>query len=182
MLHAFKVQAIGTNRKAASASLLLRLGWASGFAIGAYLARPRVATMDAYAMRFSPMMVLHSIWVRDARLIAATQHAWPGFSRRALWAMATSSWAAQFTGIARQMGDEARGVREATALFDPVPGLRRAAPALCRVRSGGNSRVCRRRSACCPIIPRAQGLQRNREWGAALPASTPVLPGTTGAE
>ena len=47
LLRAFKEQGIAPNRKAASASLLLRLGWAGGFAIGAYLACRRVPALSA---------------------------------------------------------------------------------------------------------------------------------------
>ena len=97
---------------------------------------------------------------------------------RALWAMATSSWAEQFAGVARQWGDEARGVREAEAIFAATPELRRAAPALYEIRVGESVRTCHRRSACClyfksatryfcascPIIAESERLERNRSW------------------
>jgi hypothetical protein len=220
LLHVFERQGIAPNRKAASGSLLLRLGWAGGFAIGAYLSCRRVPTLRAYAVSFSPETLLQSIWVRDAvfvgadddplaggigsigsvemsklpRLlleslvaftepIVATQHAWSGFSRHALWAMATSSWAEQFTNIARQMGDESWGVREARSLFELAPELKRAAPAMYAVQGGRNTRTCQRRSACClyfksstryfcascPIIPESERLERNRAWVASQP-------------
>jgi len=215
LLQAFKQHGLAPNRKAASASLLLRLGWAGGFAIGAYLVCRRVPTLRDYAVLFSPTMLLQSIWVRDAlfvgvhddplaggpewiesveasdlrrRLleslvvftepIVATQHAWSGFSRHALWAMVTSSWAEQFANIARQIGDEPRGVREARAVFELVPELNRAAPALYDVHGGQVVRTCQRRSACClyfksnaryfcascPIIPESERLERNHAW------------------
>jgi hypothetical protein len=69
LFDAFRRQGIAPNRKAASASLLLRLGWAGGFAIGAYLICRRVPTLHDYAVSFSPTMLLHSIWVRDARFV-----------------------------------------------------------------------------------------------------------------
>ena len=215
LLQAFKRQGIAPNRKAASASLLLRLGWAGGFAIGAYLACRRVPTLRDYAVSFSPTMLLQSIWIRDALFVGvgddplaggpewiesieasdhrmrlleslvvfteplvAAQHAWSGFSRHALWAMVTSSWAEQFANIARQMGDELRGVREAIAIFELVPELNRSAPLLYAVHSGEAVRTCQRRSACClyfksstryfcascPIIPESERLERNRAW------------------
>ena len=238
LLQAFEAQGIGPNRKAASASLLLRLGWAGGFAIAAYLARRRVPTISAYAVCFSEMLLLQSIWVRDVGFVGAhddplagargwiagaevrelprllldslvaftepvvaTQHAWSGLSRHALWAMATSSWAEQFTNVARQMGDEQRGVREATAVLDLVPELRRAAPTLYAVAGGRNARTCQRRSACClyfkgsarhfcascPIIPETERLERNRSWVASQPpprtlVSDPLAPGPTALE
>lgn len=215
LLQAFGRRGIAPNRKAASASLLLRLGWAGGFAIGAYLICGRVPTLRDYAVSFSPTMLLQSIWVRDALFISvhddaltggpewiesvevsdlrgrlieslvlftepivATQHGWSGFSRHALWAMVTSSWAEQFANIARQIGDEPRGVREAKAVFELVPEVNRAAPALYEVQGGRMTRTCQRRSACClyfkssaryfcascPIIPESERLERNRAW------------------
>jgi hypothetical protein len=220
LLHAFKEQGIAPNRKAASASLLLRLGWAGGFAISAYLACRRVPALSAYAVSFSPALLLQSMWVRDVRFvgayddplagatgwtgsvethtlpkllleslvafiepIVATQHAWSGFSRHALWAMATSSWAEQFTSVARQIGDESRGVSEARAFFEMVPELKRAAPVMYTVQGGRNVQTCQRRSACClyfknsarhfcascPIIPEYERLERNRAWVASQP-------------
>jgi hypothetical protein len=226
LLYAFKQQGIAPNRKAASASLLLRLGWACGFAIGAYLICRRVPTLRDYAVSFSPTMLLQSIWVREARFvgvhddplagrpewiesvqasdlrnrlleslvlfaepIVATQHAWSGFSRHALWAMVTSSWAEQFANIARQIGDEPQGVHEARAVFELVPELNRAAPALYDVHGGQMTRTCQRRSACClyfkgsaryfcascPIIPESERLERNRAWVAKQRLSEPPL-------
>jgi hypothetical protein len=226
LLHAFKQQGIAPNRKAASASLLLRLGWAGGFAIGAYLICRRVPTLRDYAVSFSPTMLLQSIWVRDARFvgvhddplagkpdwiesveasdlrrrlleslvlftepIVATQHAWSGFSRHALWAMVTSSWAEQFANIGRQIGDEPWGIHEAKAVFELVPELNRAAPALYDVHGGRATRTCQRRSACClyfksgaryfcpscPIIPEFERLERNRAWVAKQRLSEPRL-------
>jgi hypothetical protein len=224
LLQAFKRQGLAPNRKAASASLLLRLGWAGGFAIGAYLACRRVPTLRDYSVSFSPTMLLQSIWIRDAlfvgvhddplaggsewvesvgasdlrrRLleslvlftepIVASQHTWSGFSRHALWAMVTSSWAEQFANIARQIGDEPRGVREARAVFELVQELNRAAPALYDVYGGQVARTCQRRSACClyfksnaryfcascPIIPESERLERNRAWVAKQQLSEP---------
>jgi hypothetical protein len=230
LLQAFAAQGIGPNRKAASASLLLRLGWAGGFAIASYLACRRVPTRSAYAVCFSPMLLLQSMWVRDVGFVGAyddplaggsgwiagaetselprllldslvaftepvvaTQYAWSGLSRHALWAMATSSWAEQFTNVARQMGDEQRGVREAGAVLDLVPELRRAAPMLYPVAGGRNTRTCQRRSACClffkgdarhfcascPIIPETERLERNRAWVASQPAPGTLVSGAT---
>ncbi len=227
LLQAFKLQGIAPNRKAASASLLLRLGWAGGFAIGSYLACRRAPILRDYAVSFSPTMLLQSIWIRDAHFVGAcddplagrpewiesigandlrrrlleslvafaeplisTQHTWSGFSRHALWAMVTSSWAEQFANIARQIGNEPRGVQEARAIFELVPELSRAAPLLYAVHDGQAVRTCQRRSACClyfksstryfcascPIIPESERLERNRAWVARRPPQEPGLP------
>jgi hypothetical protein len=211
----FKLHGLAPNKKAGSASLMLRFGWAAGFAITAYLACRRVPVLRNYAIRFTPTMLLGSLWVGSAsfigrlddrlagrsdwvgtvapsalrecllqNLIAFTepvvsaQHAWSGFSRGALWAMVTSSWAEQFASVARQMGDESLGVREAQAIFAALPELRSAAPELYEVASGGYKRTCQRRAACClyfkndkryfcascPIITETERLERNRAW------------------
>jgi hypothetical protein len=218
LLQRFKSAGFAFNKRAASASLMLRCGWASGFAIAAYLTRARVPFLRDFALHFSPSALLKGLWVRDAqfvgcpkdplangpewleavgedvlreRLLAsliafnepliAAHHAWSHFSRHALWAMATSSWAAQFASVARQLGDEKRGVHEARTLLALVPEIKRAAPELYEVEGGGNSRTCQKLRACClyfksgkgqfcaccPIIPDAERLERNRSWVAA---------------
>jgi hypothetical protein len=221
VLQRFKSAGFAVNRRAASASLMLRCGWASGFAIAAYLTRARVPFLRDFALYFSPTALLKGLWIRDAQFVGraedplgdgpewmetvgedvlrerllesliaftepiiAAHHAWSRFSRHALWAMATSSWAAQFASVARQLGNEKRGVHEARTLLAMVPEIKRAAPELYEVNSAGNSRTCQKLRACClyfksgkgqfcaccPIIPDAERLERNRSWVAAQPA------------
>jgi hypothetical protein len=113
--------------------------------------------------------------------VIAAQHVWSGFSRHALWAMATSSWASQFASIGRQAGDEAQAVRTACAMFSLDPEITRAAPHLYEVSDRGIRRTFQKMRACClhfknsnrrfcancPIIPEAERLERNRAWLAA---------------
>jgi hypothetical protein len=115
--------------------------------------------------------------LRDAPADAA-QHAWSGFSRHALWAMATSSWASQFASTGRQLGDETAAVRQARAMFKLTPEIARAAPELYEVSHAGRVRTFQKMRACClhfknserrfcancPIIPEAERLARNRAW------------------
>jgi hypothetical protein len=110
--------------------------------------------------------------------VIVAQHGWSGFSRHALWAMATSSWASQFASIGRQLGDEAHGVRTARAMFSLDPKIERAAPHLYEVSIDGISRTFQKMRACClhfknsnrrfcancPIISEAERLDRNRAW------------------
>jgi hypothetical protein len=224
LLERFKASGVASNRRAASASLLLRYGWGAGFAIAAYLARARVPFLRDYAMLFSPMTLLKALWVRDAQFVGraddplaggpewletvapdvlrerllqsliavtepviAAQHAWSGYSRHALWAMVTSSWAAQFANVGRQLGDERRGVREARAIVGFVPEIGRAAPELYEVSSDGLVRTCQKLRGCClyfkssgrrfcancPILPESERLARNRAWVAAQRPQTP---------
>jgi hypothetical protein len=113
--------------------------------------------------------------------VIVAQHVWSGFSRHALWAMATSSWASQFASIGRQLGDEAHAVRTARAMFSLDPEIERAAPYLYEVSVDGIGRTFQKMRACClhfkysnrrfcancPIIPEAERLERNRAWLAA---------------
>jgi hypothetical protein len=61
LMDRFKSQGLAPNRKAASASLLLRFGWAGGFAIGAYLVCGRVPVVRDYVVSFSSTMLLQSL-------------------------------------------------------------------------------------------------------------------------
>jgi hypothetical protein len=113
--------------------------------------------------------------------VIVAQHVWSGFSRHALWAMATSSWASQFASIGRQLGDEAHAVRTARAMFSLDSEIERAAPYLYEVSVDGIGRTFQKMRACClhfknsnrrfcancPIIPEAERLERNRVWLAA---------------
>jgi hypothetical protein len=110
--------------------------------------------------------------------LIASQHAWSGFSRHALWAMATSSWASQFASTGRQLGDEPAAVRQARAMFKLTPEISRAAPELYEVRSASRVRTFQKMRACClhfknsdrrfcancPIIPDSERLERNHDW------------------
>src|SRR5262249_9152317 len=87
--------------------------------------------------------------------------------------MVTSSWAEQFGSVARQLGDESMGIREARAIFGALPELRQPPQNFMR-----SQRTCQRRTACClyfksdtryfcascPIIPETERLERNRAW------------------
>jgi hypothetical protein len=108
--------------------------------------------------------------------LVAKLHDWSNRSRQALWAMAASSWTSQFLTVARALGDEARGAREAGALLMLTPEMARAAPALYELRSGDVSRYCQRWGSCClyfkvterrfcmacPIVPEAERRERQR--------------------
>jgi len=92
--------------------------------------------------------------------------------------MVVSSWGAQFTSIARQLGDADWGIAEARALFVQHPEIARAAPRLYEVSVGQTACTCQRRAACClyfkspgrafcascPVLPEAERLERNRRW------------------
>ena len=212
----FQSHGFAPSRRAAAASLLLRFGWAGGFAISSYLICGRVPNLQDYGLNFAPKTMLRGLWVRRAqfscrpgdRLTAApdwresvddetlrarllesliaftepvveSQHQWSRFSRHALWSMATSSWAAQFSSVARQLGDVERGTREAQALFALADAeIVRSAPELYEVREDQMVCTCQKRAACClyfkspgrnfcascPILTKEDRLARNRSW------------------
>jgi hypothetical protein len=203
LMQRFQSHGFAPNKKAASASLLLRIGWAGGFAIASYMACRRVPYLHDYALHFAPNTLLRAVWVRDAHFdvardapgdalrgrlleslisftepILAGQHAWSGFSRHALWAMVTSSWAGQFAAVARQLGHTEQGAEEARALFALDAEIARAAPDLYDVRADDMVCTCQKRASCClyfkspgrnfcascPILPKTERLARNRSW------------------
>jgi hypothetical protein len=197
----FVAAGFGANRRAVAASLLLRYGWAAGFIIAAWLARGDVVRIRRFALKFSAMTLVEALWVQDARIVAglgeddghaallaslidftepliASQHAWSRFSRHALWAMVTSSWAAQFAAIGRRIGCEEKAVAQARRLMEGDAEIAAAAPLLYAIRAGRQAQTCQRRAACClyfkgprqhfcascPIIPPAERIARNRDW------------------
>lgn len=121
--------------------------------------------------------LLESLLTFAAPVVEA-QHRWSRFSRHALWSMVTSSWGAQFTTIARQLGDAPWGIAEARATFALEPEIARAAPELYEVRVDDAACTCQKRAACClhfkrpgrglcascPILSEAERLGRNRQW------------------
>jgi hypothetical protein len=197
----FVAAGFGTNRRAVAASLLLRYGWAAGFIIAAWLARRDVVHIRRFGLKFSAMTLVEALWVQDAQIVSgldeadghaallaslvdftepliASQHHWSRFSRHALWAMAASSWAAQFATIGRRIGCEDAAVAEAQRLMAGHAEIAAAAPQLYAVRAGRRAQTCQRRAACClyfkgprqhfcascPIIPPAERIARNRDW------------------
>jgi hypothetical protein len=189
----FAAAGFGANRKAVSASLLLRFGWAAGFTIGAWLVRGAVVRIDDYALSFSASTLVEGLWVRDATIVATRSgegetaaraafrdamlafseplverhHHWSGFSRHALWAMITSSWSAQAVAIADRVGRRADALAEMDALFADAGPVSRAAPEVYEVAAGTRSLVCQKRAACCLYF---KGPRRH------FCASCPIIP------
>ena len=62
----FTARGFAPNKKAASASLLLRIGWASGFQIASYLVCPRVPYLSDYALRFGDTGIERTAGERSA--------------------------------------------------------------------------------------------------------------------
>lgn len=144
----------------------------------------RGGTVEAPAPRLRQQL-LDYLWQIFEPVIAA-QHSWSRYSRHALWSMVTSSWGAQFTSVARQLGSPSLGIAEAGALFALHPELARAAPELYEVCVADAACTCQRRAACClyfkrpgqsycascPLLPEAERLDRNHQW---VKAQRPVV-------
>lgn len=168
----FSAAGFGSSRRASSASLLLRYGWAAGFQIATWLEHKLVLHLDRFAIKFSQSTLVEGVWVQSARLdepssetegrilllqsllnftdpIIVSQHHWSRFSRHALWSMAVSSWAAQFAAIGERLGRRDEAIEDARHTFALHPEIERAAPEIYVVRAGSSSRVCQKRSACC---------------------------------
>lgn len=203
LLEALAQGGFGGNRRALSASILLRYGWSSGFLVGAYLLSRRVYEGADLVLRFTPNAVLVEVAVRGAASITDVElgdraaretlardlmhraapiveahHRWSGFSRKALWAMAVSSFAAQFISISEKMAVPEHGLLEADAVLSLMPETDMARPDLYLVRAEGRRGVCQMRRLCClwfkgekrqfcascPIIPDDERLERNQRW------------------
>jgi hypothetical protein len=210
-------QGFGADRRAAAASFMLRFGWSSGYAIGAYMLHQRVPDLDGMALRFherymflngvragchifsalpgdrasahpdcqpvdGPEALATSLFdelYRHAAPVVRALHAWSGFSERALWAMVTSSWSAQFANLGEALGREADALAQAQHLFHTAEAtLRRALPEVYLVESQGRAGICHRRAACClyfkapgahycascPLLPEPDRLVSIRHW------------------
>lgn len=204
LLEALQRDGFGGNRRALSASILLRYGWSSGFLIGLWLATGNVAAGARLALCFSSNSVLTDVAVKDAGRVFSSDvhseaemralllrelsgraapiveahHRWSGFSRKALWSMVTSSWAAQFVLISEKLGDPERGLAEAEAVMRLDPEIEAARPELYMIEAEGKRGVCQMRRLCClwfkgpkrqfcascPIIPDDERLEKNRRW------------------
>jgi hypothetical protein len=215
LLAALERDGFGGNRRALSASILLRYGWSSGFLIGAYLVSHRVYEGADIALRFSQNSVLMEVAVRAAASVRAIElgdisaretlareltaraapiveahHQWSGFSRKALWAMVVSSFAAQFTHVAEKLENPEHGLIEADAVLRLMPETDEARPDLYLVRAEGRRGVCQMRRLCClwfkgpkrqfcascPILTDEERLLRNERWIAdrGLPDLSPT--------
>jgi hypothetical protein len=73
LLQRFKSAGFAFNRRAASASLMLRCGWASGFVIAAYLTRARVPNLRDFALYFSPSALVKGLWIREAQFVGRAE-------------------------------------------------------------------------------------------------------------
>lgn len=99
--------------------------------------------------------------------LIASQHAWSGFSRHALWSMVVSSWAAQVANVGETLGDSMAAIAEARAVFALDSEIAKAVPELYEITDGVSRKVCQNRAACCIYFkgPRRQ-----------FCASCPILP------
>src|SRR5690606_5714404 len=123
-------------------------GWSAGFLIGAWMIRGIVVTGARQCLGFDRSKVLLSgvciqgcddfimpaaspIDASRARLIneltshgravVEAHHHWSGYSRKALWSMVTSSWAAQVSTFAEKLGRPELALSEAAELLSLDP-------------------------------------------------------------
>jgi len=74
----FATRGFAPNRKAAAASLLLRLGWASGFAMAAYIALRRVPVVPSYALFFNGSTMLTAVRADAAVVLGLAEDPFAG--------------------------------------------------------------------------------------------------------
>lgn len=195
-----------SRRHAAAVSFMLRFGWSAGPMIAAHLGLGRSLRYRDYSLRFASSTALEAVCVHGGEAAAdradtalrrrlldelmahsepvvEAQHRWSGVGRQELWAMATSTWGAQFVEIAERLGDAELGRAEAEAMFELLPAIRDAAPRMVSVASGERRGVCQVRGACClnhkgpggqhcmvcPLIPDDARALRSSAWVASRP-------------
>lgn len=163
----------GDRQRLISASLALRLGWAAGFQIGAYLLERRLPHVRSLSLVLErglvSRVVIHDAALEDtaglepaerrvrmaARLHAEAapfvraHHGWSRLSARALFSMLESSWAGLFVTIGEAVGRSEEFAEEARAVLSAHPVLAADAPALYPVEAGGRRKTCQRRTLCC---------------------------------
>ena len=69
LIERFTAKGFAPNKKAASASLLLRIGWVGGFQIASYLVCRRVPYLRDYALHFGAHTGLNGLLVKEARFV-----------------------------------------------------------------------------------------------------------------
>lgn len=166
----------GANRRAVSASVLLRYGWSAGLLIGLYLTagfvlrgarlqlrftQTHAALADVSILEFDDAMsmsthprpevrqALSDQLVAHAYSIVEAHHAWSGFSRKALWSMVTSSWGAQFAHLGELLGIPEIGLKEAELVLRLDPEIAAARPDMYMIEADGRQGVCQMRRLCC---------------------------------
>jgi hypothetical protein len=110
-------------------------------------------TSSLYQLR----QALRQSLVQQATPIAAALHCWSRFSTKALWGMITSSWGSQFVAIMQRVNAQEAGWTEAEHFFDGHDLVAQMRPAFYLVTYHQRTRIFHRRSACCRLLPHAQG-------------------------
>jgi hypothetical protein len=134
---------------------------------------------------------LRASLVQQAEPVVAALYDWSHFSLRGMWGMITSSWGSQFINIVGEMDGQERGLPQVRQFFAGNDLAAQMQPHFYPITYNGVTHVYHRRSSCCryykipqgeycascPIVPRAERVQRNRDWMKALikrPAGRPA--------
>lgn len=106
-------------------------------------------------------------------------HQWSGFSRKALWAMVSSSWVGQIINISKRLNLPEERLRRSLILFyDQWRPLADSLPRWYFIREQGKNHCFHVRASCClyfkgksrhfcascPVIEEKERTERNRRW------------------
>lgn len=106
-------------------------------------------------------------------------HQWSGFSRKALWAMVSSSWVGQIINISKRLNLPEERLRRSLMLFyDQWRPLADSLPHWYFIREQGKNHCFHVRASCClyfkgkshhfcascPVIEEKERTERNRRW------------------
>jgi len=166
------------SRKVVAASFLLRYGWSSGVAIGAYLLGKKIPDIafDNIAIRFKGDHYLFDSFCLVGRKILpdlenpgpeerrqqltevlfahATEmvevlQIWSSMNFKTLWGLMASSWAGQILAVTKEMGDQKFGEAEVKAFFEQDLPVKLVQPPTYWVEHAGKVQCFYLRSACC---------------------------------
>jgi ferric iron reductase protein FhuF len=124
------------------------------------------------------LRALRSTLTAQAIPVVEALHEWSGFARRGTWGMLTSSWAAQFTSLQGEGGDQRVVLPTIQEFFDGHDVVAIMQPRLHAVTCGDVTHLYQRRASCCrwyllpqgelcascPLVSQEDRLARNRAW------------------
>lgn len=159
-------------KRAVTASLALRIGWAYGVEIAAYKYLGKLADIRSASLVFQGTL-LRRVVIHDAQFseidgsdlnealarilyektmpFIETHHNWSRLSKRAILSMMTSAWATRY----RMMSEDQIGfvdedcISEIEAFLSAHSALKKDTPDLYVIESEGRRSICQKRTLCC---------------------------------
>lgn len=121
---------------------------------------------------------LRRVLTEQAQPVVAALHEWSGFAPRGTWGMLTSSWAAHFTALCGEVGEQRDALPLLRAFFTGDDLAAELRPRFHTVTCDQVTHVYQRRASCCrfyllpwgelcascPLVSHEERVQRNLVW------------------